>query len=489
MYRINNIKNYLKCPRYHYLNCKDLDDKTTTHLRNDFSVTKLLLLKYKIGKFLLGKRNDSNEVFFKNINNFNWFAKIRLEFDNLRIKIPLMHKVNDNVFDLYYFQPISNIKIEDPIYYASHIQILKKFEIEVNKIVIITVSNTYLKKGEYDFEQLLIENDTIFDSKTKTFKPIINYVKTKQKFLNTIIDQMKNHSENDFRVTKSKKCFYKGKCRYFDVCFKEEIYPDNSILTLVQSQYKNEMFNYGIKTLKEARLDKIEGSAQQFAQIMADKMGGFYQDKLGLKLWFNTIKKHPISFLDFEWDSFLIPPYDGMSSFSTMCFEYSLHTLKSDGSLSHHCYIGQGDCRKEFITDLLSNISKNGSILAYNANGAEILRLKELAQQFPQFEKDINQLIERFVDLASPFASGLLYDIRMKGSYSIKTLIEVVSDLSYDNLMIKDGMEAVEVWRLIDKNQTNQEQKLLDALKTYCSFDTYSMYEVYLWLEKIVKNN
>lgn len=54
---------------------------------------------------------------------------------------------------------------------------------------------------------------------------------------------------------------------------------------------------------------------------------------------------------------------------------------------------------------------------------------------------------ERMVDLSLPFSTGNVYDIRMAGFYSLKRLVPVFSDYSYQDLEISYGMDAVEKWR------------------------------------------
>lgn len=487
MYRIHNIKNFLKCPRYYYLNKMDEDEKTIIHLRNDYKNTDLLKRRYQVGKCFVGQKHDSNQVFFQSLHNYNWFAKVRLEYQQFRIKIPFIHKVSENTLDLYYFQGIQNLRIDDPIYYSTHLQVLEHFGFTVRAIYILTINPKYIRRDCLDYNQLLVEHHQIFDQKTKQYVSIVDYIHAKYKDLDILLFEIKNHRPSDFKLIKTRKCFYKGRCRYFDQCFEKEDFPDNSILTLVQSQFKQQMYQEGIVSLKDAEITKIEGSGQQYAQIMADRNGGLFIDYLGLQTWLEDAQTKTISFLDFEWDSFLIPPYHAMKSFSALCFEFSLHILHPNGELSHFTYIGKGDCRKEFVETLLKYLPKTGSIFAYNAKGAEILRLKELAEQVPEYQNEINSLIPRFVDLADPFSRGYIYDVRMKGSYSLKTLIEVASELSYNQLNVHDGMEAVEIYRLIDQQDFGNNQ-LEEYLRQYCGFDTYAMYIVYLWLLDTIKD-
>ena len=248
------------------------------------------------------------------------------------------------------------------------------------------------------------------------------------------------------------------------------------------------MFENGIDSLKNVDIDLIEGNRVQFAQIMASKNNGLFIDKPALKNWLNKIDSKPISFIDFEWDRYLIPPYINMRPMDVLCFEFALYYLDENGKMEHRTFVGTGDCRKEFIEGLINYLPKQGPILAYNADGAEKIRLDELGNMFPEYKQQLEEIKNRFIDLAIPFIEGLAYDIRMRGNYTLKKLVDIVSDYSYSDLEIFDGMEAVYNWRNIDKGSIDEE-KIIDNLKEYCSLDAYGLFLVYKWLIKLMAEN
>ena len=135
---------------------------------------------------------------------------------------------------------------------------------------------------------------------------------------------------------------------------------------------------------------------------------------------------------------------------------------------------------------LIDYLPASGPILAYNAQGAECLRLEELASIYPEYSEKLHQIISRFFDLAVPFLDGLVYDIRMKGNYTLKQLVDICSDYSYKDLDIYDGMEAVFNWRNIEKQDPDEGEKIVENLKEYCSLDAYGLFLVYRWLIKLI---
>jgi len=77
----------------------------------------------------------------------------------------------------------------------------------------------------------------------------------------------------------------------------------------------------------------------------------------------------------------------------------------------------------------------------------------------------------------------MVYDVKMRGLYSLKVLLSVFSDsLSYQDLSIHHGLDAVYSWRMMDKKETDNEEELKKRLSEYCGMDTYSMVVLYKWL-------
>ena len=274
------------------------------------------------------------------------------------------------------------------------------------------------------------------------------------------------------------------KCGYLNECFPNSV-EDDSIETLMSSQYKYQMKDEGIVSLKDADISRIEGFRQQYAQIMASKLGGLFYDYAALKTWLNDISQDVICYLDFEWLSYLYPPYQGMKPYDVLVFQYSLH-IEQNNELKHINYIGENDCRKAFIESLIENVPKQGHILVYNMEGAEKLRLMQLAKQFPQYEEQLKQIWERMIDLSLPFSTGNVYHIAMKGSYSLKTLVPIFSNYHYEDLDVSSGMDAVATYQLYLKAEDEEKARLFEELKQYCALDTYGEYIVYHALKKMV---
>ena len=480
MYHISDLKKFTRCPRFYFL---DMDSETpfNPYLRTDESFIDLLKIKLGIEDCFTGKVGDSLDAFFENKDKYEWFVKTRFEIGELRIKVPVLHKTKDG-YDVYFTYYGTCIKELDFFSYRITIEVLEKLQVLVNNVYVVYVNPDYVFHTKIDPDKLFIVTDTYRGGK------IIDMLLDSVVDYNDIIKRLESSSIDNLKPNKTRMCHFRGICPYYDKCFKEEIKtPDDSILTLVTSAYKNKMYEEGILYLKDADLNRIEGNRVQYAQIRASKNGGLFVDKCNLNQWLNKLNNRPISFVDFEWDRYLIPSYEGMKPLDVIPFEYALYVLKEDGVLEHNTFISSGDCRKTFVQKLIDDLPKEGAILAYNATGAEIIRLKELAELFPEYKEELEKIIDRFVDLAVPFMEGMVYDTKMAGNFSLKKLVSVVSDKSYKSLAIDDGMEAVYRWRDIDKGEDVDQEKILDNLEKYCSLDAYGLYLVYIWLVNIAK--
>ncbi len=223
----------------------------------------------------------------------------------------------------------------------------------------------------------------------------------------------------------------------------------------------------------------------QYAQIMAARnKEGLFIDTKAMQEWLDQIV-YPISYLDFEWDTYALPPFVGMKPFDVLCFQYSLHIEQEDGQLEQSVYFSTGDCRRDFIEHLLQNVPPTGSIMVFNMEGAEKLRLMQLASQFEEYRPQLEALCARMVDLSLPFEQGAWYDLKQRGKSSLKTLLPLFSkEDGYANLDIHNGMEAVFAFRKAAKSEDPVfQQKIAQQICDYCSMDTYAERELFLGLK------
>ena len=486
MYHISDVKKYLRCPLLFYNHVHNREDVYRPYVRLDEKLTELARQKLKVEEYFLGQKNDDKQLAIDALKQYDWLMKARFEYDNLRIKVPFLHRTSLG-YDVYFVYCGNYPKNDDILFYALTIWVLKNNHIYINNCYIMHFNANYVRQDELDPDELFIISDCFYnDSNSKQYN-IKDSIFSKMRNYSIVLKEMEAIENGDKpNPLRTNKCTKRSKCLYYDECFKEEKEIEaNSILTLVTSQYKYKMYESGIRYLKDANIDMLEGTNQQYAQIQADKDGGIFVDKHALKGWLANIH-YPISFIDFEWDTYAIPPYKGMRPYDVLCFEYSIHVLNEDGSIDHHEYLGTHDCRQKLIESMIANLGKKGSIIAYNANGAEKIRLKEMIAQFPQYANELWHIYYRMEDLQIPFMMGMVYNVQMRGTYSLKTLMSILDDKAYRSLDINQGMEAVFNWRQIDYGEDVNSEEVIEHLKQYCAMDTYAMIVVFKKLQELV---
>jgi len=141
---------------------------------------------------------------------------------------------------------------------------------------------------------------------------------------------------------------------------------------------------------------------------------------------------------------------------------------------------GITDPRPEIMALLKKHIGPLGTILAYHQS-FEIVRLKEMASVFPEFEPFVSGLLPRFVDLEAPFRSFWYYHPKQRGSSSIKCVLPVlVPELSYAEMEIGDGGTASSEYARVTFGDAPEEERnrVRSALLDYCRLDTLAMVRI-----------
>lgn len=486
MYHHSDLKRFFYCPRLFWSYNREPRESFRRFVRMDRSISDCLIEKLGITNAFTAVKGIDVTAVLHAMETHDWILKGRFEADGLRVKIPAIRKV-DNGWDVYFTYMGNLPKADDVRFYANHCWVLARQGIQINEIRIVHFNHHYIKEETLDLNACLMVSDVFYKPNGQTHVNITQKVKEKMRDLKPALDAMfAVDAWEDYPIT-LEECPYTVRCDHYEKCFYADApMPDHSVVFLTQASRRQEMIEMGIQRLSDIPLDMIEGTRIQFAQIMADRLGGLFADRNALDHWLNQTKAGPISFLDFEWDTYALPPYQGMRPFDVLPFQYSLHVLEN-GILRHMEFLGTQDCRLGFIENLLKELPEEGTVYAYNAMGAEAIRLKELARQFPQYADRLEAIILRMRDLAEPFIAGSVYDLKMRGNFSLKKIIQAINpDLSYSQLSIQHGMEAVYQYREMEDSEDEDDGQSKKELLEYCSMDTYAMVEIYRWLISLV---
>lgn len=416
------------------------------------------------------------------------------------------------------------------------------YDIAVQRFIIegeYTNSKNESKLSDINYYLAVLNSEYIFDGTYENNIPIYHPDKNHQELI-TLIDvneltkelqpMIQQDAINIYESLKesdakpcplSIACGYKKQngCKFFKSVCGSEIPKKNSSLNYLHNGrgFKDQFgINHkGLDLINEGYLNLLdipeEWITNQNHQIQRDctKKNVEFIQKEKIKKALEQLE-YPIYHLDFETFPCPLPRFRGEKPFMQSPFEFSLHIEKSPGNCGFEkdnvIFLAKSikDEREELIQTLLTHIDPNkGTLFAQNVS-FEKGRIKELAECFPKYKEDLMKVYHRGFDLLwiinnnqklyeklgfSPKESKMInyYHKNLSGSYSIKKTLPIFSKLSYDQLEVKNGTEAIIEYANYSK-MTQEELKLKqEALRIYCRQDTWAMVEILNALRSLSK--
>ena len=180
-----------------------------------------------------------------------------------------------------------------------------------------------------------------------------------------------------------------------------------------------------------------------------------------------------------------LPPWDGLGPWRQTAAQFSYHERGADGTMTHAEFLAEGpedpsqppdDPREPLARAMLEATKHADRVVMYTT--FEKTRINELAEHLPHLAAPLHALREKLWDL-QPVVSNHVYHPDFLGSFSLKDILTpLVPDLSYDDLVIVDGMRAsVEIARLLfvsGRIPPHERDKTRKDLLEYCKKDTFA---------------
>ncbi len=202
--------------------------------------------------------------------------------------------------------------------------------------------------------------------------------------------------------------------------------------------------------------------------------------------------EYPLYFLDYETVNPAVPLFDGTRPYQMICFQYSLHVQRTPKSkLEHYEFLHteKDNPVPHLLKQLQSESGNKGTVFVWN-QGFEKVRNNEMGKEYPEYRDFLEALNARVYDLMKIVSQGMYEDFRFKGSASIKKVLPVlVPELSYENLDIGQGGEAMDAWYEIMGHQTVETKKeraeTIKSMLEYCKQDTLAMVKILEFLKNL----
>lgn len=383
------------------------------------------------------------------------------------------------------------------------------------KYYLAVLNSDYVYDGSGEYHEIDGEELITFIDLTKVTKEYQERVDIYRQNLEKYLD------ENDAKKCPLGVCCSRKssrECVYFKPICGKDIPAKNSIFNYLNCyKFKDD---YGesktcIELVNEGYLNMLDipeswiKSKKHEIQRDAVRFGRVYIDKEKIKAGINTLK-YPIYHLDFETFPCPIPRFRGEKPYSQSPFEFSLHIERAPGvcdkDKDNFVFLAKtfGDEREDLVKALVEHIdASKGTMFAQNYS-FEKSCIKNLAINFPEYKDKLLKINENAADLLwlvntnKELYESLGFDKErstlpnyyskdLSGSFSIKKTLPVFSDLSYADLEVKNGMEAIRAYANYPKMTKEEYNLAYEALVTYCKQDTWAMVVILDALRDLVK--
>ena len=352
--------------------------------------------------------------------------------------------------------------------------------IELKDISIIHINNSYVKQGAIDIKQLFTIN-SVFNE----IQELQSVIPLQIKEFNKVINQDSVPS-----IDIGPHCGSPYACDFMRQCWKD--IPEYSIFNIsrLNGNRKFDLYNQGIITFDQLDLETASLNGNQLMQVTSELEGKSFIDKENIQNFIKNLN-YPIYHLDFETMGSAVPIFDKTRPYQQFVFQYSLHIEQENGNITHREYLAEAnpniDPRDAFVNQLINDCGTFGDVMVYNIV-FERGKLNDLITAYPQYQKELQAIIDRLKDLMTPFQQRWYYTPQMKGSYSIKYVLPaLVPELSYQDLEIKEGGTASNTFTemVIGAFQGDIDKTRKDLLD-YCKMDTFAMVKIVEKLKEII---
>ncbi len=383
----------------------------------------------------------------------------------------------EQVYDMYEIKSATSVKPEN-LYDATFQRLVCDASIEIRNVYLVHVNKDYVRQGELDITQFFIIEDVTND--VEQLKDEVYEARGEAWEVTTSV------SSNEIKT-----CIKPNDCPCPKLCHPN--LPEYPIYDLPRlSEVKTrELISNGILAIEDIP-DNYPLSERQRTQVEAVKTGKASIDLFAIKSELAKLE-FPLYFLDYETYNPGLPNYDGYKPYQHMVFQYSLHVCETPKRKAVHyeCLITEPDDPGIHLVEHLSNhIGENGTVVVWNRI-FEAERNKEMAEMYPNYRNRLLNINERIFDLMEIFKQGYYIHPGFHGSYSIKNVLPILvknQDLSYDNLPIPKGEEAMMAWLGIMRGILSEEEIIItkQELLRYCELDTMALVQNWKALETLV---
>lgn len=350
--------------------------------------------------------------------------------------------------------------------------------IDIKNFYIANINTAYIRKGNINVNELFKINDVT--------KEVLKQQEEIKKIIEEAFKTLENKSIPD--ISPGPHCFDPYTCDFKGYCWKAlqdaEIFEFNGL----SKHQQFEWFNKGWKKIEEVPSDELPNAIIK-KQAEATRNNTILIDREKLKAFTNGIH-YPMYFIDFEIMMTAVPLFENTSPYQQLPIQFSVFQQADEkAEFIHHSFLGETgeDPRKAFTEALIRTCGNSGSILVYDISSERGV-INQLIQTFPEFEKALQAIVSRLVDLSVPFREMYLYHPKMKGSSSIKNVATAFcEDINFEALPINNGQLASIAFESLQlENDMFKILELKEQLEAYCKLDTWAMVRIWQEIKSLI---
>ena len=402
----------------------------------------------------------------------------RLQADCITCIPDVLQKVGENQFDLYEIKSSTEVKDDHVLDLAFQTVVLENAGLNIRKIFVIYVNKDYVRKGKIDIHQMIVQSEIT--------EQVRDHIEDTKMEITRALAVIQSPTPPDYSPRYTGLNALSEWMAIYEI-LNPQAHPHNIYkLARLNPKLIGELEDLGVKIIADIP-NSVKLNPKQQIQIQATKEDKRIINKEKISEFISRIK-YPLYFLDYETFSTVIPPFDGISPYQQVPFQYSLYAIDNpQGELTHREYlhtVNSNPCTC-LLEQLKKDIGDKGTVLVWYES-FEKGRNNELGEMFPEYAEFLSELNARIIDLMVPFYNNWFVDKDFFGSASLKKVFPaLITESSYKNLAIQEGETASRTWKelVFDGKYAEKKDELTKQLLEYCGMDTLAMVQLFKFLQ------
>lgn len=399
-----------------------------------------------------------------------------------QVKVDILEKNEDGSYNIIEVKSANSVKKNYLIDVAFQKWVLEKCGLLVKDCYLKHLNRDYVRGEKLDKSELFTK-ENVTDDISLHYAQVEERVAKKNEALK---------SKSEPKMELGSHCKNPHKCPFYDHCHKNVNKDSVQKLSRLSAKKRAGLSAINTKYIKDIPKTFELTFRQGIQRIAATNENKIIINAEQIKTFLSGLV-YPLIHLDFEAMVKAVPEYEGMKPNQFMVYQFAVDREQKNGKVKHFNYLhlSKADPRKVMAKKLLAACGVEGSIIVWNQS-FEATRIKELANNLPEYREALLALIPRMVDIAVIFMKTWLYHHDMQGSASIKYVLPYLCpDLDYSSLAIGNGADSQAMYKkLMDGDfgpmKSEKAQAVIKNLIEYNDLDTWAMIRVLRRVQELV---